>query len=293
MNIGLILMKKCEECNSNETEYDEYLGELVCEGCGLVLVTEMFEETVHLLDSKGLLNHSKDKGHLGSVITGKGSYKFNKFGKNSIMAKPTQMGLMHCNMVLGAIAPDLNLKDRVEELYMKLATKNIFGRSQYEARATAVVYYALKENGTPHSFVDVAAEFNPPIKVVKKIVKKINQHFRNRLNCVPINPQYLLEQTLSKITLDNEFKQKCLKMLEHFEPIVQANIFNKGRSYYACIVWITANQNVRHDINRVLIAEKTGYSEWIIWRQTKSILELVSLESVQQLKGKELNEIGE
>ena len=253
----------------------------------------MFEETVHLLDSKGLLNHSKDKGHLGSVITGKGSYKFNKFGKNSVIPKHTQMGLMHCNMVLGSIAPDLNLKERVEELYLNLSTKGVFGRSEYEARATAVVYYALKENGTPHSFSDVASEFNPSIKVVKRLVKKINQLHKNKVSYVPVNPQYLLEQTLIKITNDDEFKRQCYKMLEHFEPRVEANTFNKGRIYYACIVWITANQNVRHDINRVMIAEKTSYSEWILWRQTKSILELVGLVSVKQLRGKELNEIGE
>tara|TARA_R110000744_G_scaffold73087_3_gene146487 strand:+ start:2621 stop:3478 length:858 start_codon:yes stop_codon:yes gene_type:complete len=284
---------KCDECNSNENEYDETLGERVCKDCGLVLVTEMFEETVHLLDSVGNLNHSSDKGHLGSVITGKGSYKFNRFGKNSVIPKHIQMGLMHCNMVLGVVAPDLNLKERVEKLYMNLLTKNVFGRSQYEARATAVVYYVLKENGTPHSFADVSAEFSPAIKVVKRLVRKINQIHRNSVSYAPVNPQYLLGQTLAKINVDDEFKRQCNKMLEHFEVKVQHHTFNKGRSYYACIVWITANQKVRNDITKDSIAEKTGYSRFVLWRQTKAILELASIYSVRDVRGKELNEIGE
>tara|TARA_R110000737_G_scaffold223386_3_gene238432 strand:+ start:1535 stop:2395 length:861 start_codon:yes stop_codon:yes gene_type:complete len=286
-------MKKCEECKSEETEYNEKLGETVCKDCGLVLVTELFEETVHLLSSSGELKHSADKGFLGSVITGKGSYKFNKFGKNSVIPKHVQNGLRHCNMVLGAIAPDLNLKERVEKLYMDLLAKNVFGKSQYEARATAVVYYALKENGTPHSFVDVAAEFNPPLKVVKRLVRKINQLHRNSINYVPINPQYLLGQVLVKIDADDEFNRHCYKMLEYFEVKAQAHDFNKGRSYYACIVWITANQLVRRDITESSISKKTGFGGWVIWKQTKAILSMIGLSIASQVKGKELNELGE
>tara|TARA_R110000803_G_scaffold144073_1_gene210007 strand:+ start:6232 stop:7092 length:861 start_codon:yes stop_codon:yes gene_type:complete len=286
-------MKKCEECNSEEREYNEKLGETVCKDCGLVLVTELFEETVHLLSSSGELKYSADKGFLGSVITGKGSYKFNRFGKNSVIPKHIQNGLRHCNMVLGAIAPDLNLSERVEKLYMDLLTKNVFGKSQYEARATAVVYYALKENGTPHSFTDVAAEFNPPIKVVKRLVRKINQIHRNSINYVPINPQYLLGQVLVKIDVDDEFNRHCYKMLEYFEVKVQAHDFNKGRSYYACIVWITANQLVRREITEASISKKTGFGGHTIWKQTKSILSLIGLSVASQVKGKELNELGE
>ena len=43
----------CEECQSQNNEFDERLGETVCKDCGLVLITEMFEETVHILDSSG------------------------------------------------------------------------------------------------------------------------------------------------------------------------------------------------------------------------------------------------
>ena len=72
---------RCPECNCEENEFDEVLGERTCKDCGLVLVTELFEESVHILDSTGELRHSSDKGQLGSVIAGAGSYKFNKFGK--------------------------------------------------------------------------------------------------------------------------------------------------------------------------------------------------------------------
>ena len=116
----------CDECGCTENEYDEVMGERVCKDCGLVLVTEMFEETVHILDNVGNVKHSSDKNRLGSVITGKGSYQFNKFGKNSVMPQHIQNGLMHCNMVLAQVCPQMDLKDRVEELYIKLLNVKTF-----------------------------------------------------------------------------------------------------------------------------------------------------------------------
>jgi len=292
MKIGLMILMICDECNSDKNEFDEALGEIVCKGCGLVLVTEMFEETVRLVDD-GEKVRSSDKGILGSVITGKGSYKYNRWGKQDTISSSIQTGIVHCNMVLGTVCPQVNLKDRVRELYLILAPKGIFGKSQYEARATALVYYALKENGTPHSFNDVCSEFNPSIKVVKRLVRKINQVFKNKVNYIPVNPQYLLKQTFNKVSSDILFEQQCLKVLEHFEAILPDTVFNKGRSYYASIIWIAANVYVRHDITQKLINEKTGFSSNKIWRQTKAILAVIGLTSVKQVKGQELSKIGE
>lgn len=283
----------CDECGSNNNYFDEVQGERICTECGLVLVQEMFEETVHILDTVGNVQHSADRGKLGSVITGKGSYKFNKFGKNSVIPQNIQSGLVHCNMVLSSVAPNLNLNERVEKLYLDLNTKAIFGRSQYEARATAVVYYALRENGTPYSFKDVMGEFKPNLKVVKRLVRKINQTFRNSATYMPVNPQYLLEKTLVEITDDLVFKRQAIKVLEFFEVKVQQNTFNKGRSYYASIVWITAKMFVNTQITQVLITEKTGFSRFNIRRQTKEILKMIGLELASQVKGKQLSELGE
>ena len=286
-------MMICEECKSADNYFDETLGERVCNICGLVLVQDMFEETVHILDRSGNVERSADKGKLGSVITGKGSYKFNKFGKNSVVPQHIQNGLMHCNMVLSQVAPNMGLRERVEELYMSLHNKNIFGRSQYEARATAIVYYALKENGTPHTFKDVCSEFEPNIKTVKRLVRKINQVFRNKVIYKPANPQYLLTQTLAKITDDLVFQRQCLKVLEFFEAKISKNAFNKGRSYYTAIIWIASNIYVNNQITQVMLTERTGFSRFNIRRQTKQILAMVGLELASEVKGKQLSEIGE
>ena len=84
------------------------------------------------------------------------------------------------------------------------------------------------------------------------------------------------------------FRSQCIHVLEYFETIVLDSTFNKGRSYYAAIIWIAANVYVRDNITATKICEKTGFSRWIVWKQTKAILNLIGVELVEELKGKEL-----
>lgn len=275
----------CENCGKDSpSEFDERLGEHTCLDCGLVLVTEIFEQTVHILDSSGEVRHSIDN-NLGSINA---PNKLNRLNNRSIYSKSIIQGLIHCNMVLSAIQPNSPLKDRVEEFYLYCNRKAVFGRTQYEARATAVVYYVLKENGTPHLLADVNSEFNARTKTVKRLLRKMNQLNRNVVSRKPINPQYQLEQVLLKINAGSLFNKQCYEVLEHFESIIVNSDFNKGRSYYACIAWIAANCNVRRDITKQIISKRTKFSEWVIWRQTKAILNLVGKDNVKQIKGKKI-----
>lgn len=276
----------CENCEKTvKSEFDERLGEHACLECGLILVTEIFEQTVHILDASGEKKHSIDGNKLGSMIP---NHPLSRLNNRSVFSQHIQKGLMHCNMVLSSIQPNSPLKDRVEEFYLFCNRKGVFGKSQHEARATAVVYYVLKENGTPHSLVDVNSEFNARTKTVKRLLREMNKLNKNTVSRKPINPQYQLEQVLLKMNCGSSFTKHCHNVLEYFESIIIDSNFNKGRSYYACIVWIAANCHVRKDITKRLISEKTKFSEWVIWRQTKAILCLIGLDNLKQIKGKEL-----
>ena len=68
MNIELKTMK-CDECGSNDSVFDERMGEHVCNVRGLVIVTEMFEETVRLVDDGKVIKEA-DKGYLVHSLLG-------------------------------------------------------------------------------------------------------------------------------------------------------------------------------------------------------------------------------
>lgn len=285
-------MKRCDECGITDSSFDEEMGEHVCNGCGLVIITEMFEETVHILNSAGENIRSADKGHLGSIITGEGSYKFNRF-KRSVVPQNIQQGLMHCNMVLANFSPSESLKERVEKIYMEAYRKGLFAKFSFEDRATAVVFYALKERGTPIPLKKVMQEFEVNPKRVRKIVRKLNSLYRNQINFTEVNPAYQLEYHVLQITKDRVYLQQCLEVLARFENIVSNSNFTKSKSYYASICWITTNVFERSEPTRKQISEACEYHHSCIYEQTKSLLALIGKTSVKQLRGKDVNKIGE
>ena len=276
---------KCDECGSRDTEFNERLGEHCCLDCGLVIVTEIFEETVRLV-SDGEFVRSSDKGRLGSVISGQGSHHFNKWGKSSVYSKAVQDGLIHCNMVLASVAPQMNLSQRVEELYIKLLNSHVFGQTRHEVRATAVVYFVLLENGTEHTIKEVSAEFPDSAKSAKKLIRKIKQLIG--VQNLAYNPVYRLEKTVSTITDCLIYMDRCRKTFEYFETLLINSDYTKSPAHYASICWITANHMLHPTITRRLIAEKLGMSEHKIWRETKKLLNLIGFQKPQEIRGKKL-----
>ncbi len=278
----------CPECKSNNNSYDERLGETVCEDCGLVLVSGLFEETVHILDKTGNSIHSADKGHLGSIITGKGSFKFNKLNDNK---SHITAGITYCNMVLSSVSSSLVIKERVEEIYRELYLKlKGFKKYSYENRATAIVYYALKENGTPAELKEVCKEFEVQSKLVKKLIRKINTHYGNRINRVSIDPSYFLNKLLNKLTKDLSFHKECNQVLTVIESLLSSD-YNKSKSYYASICWITSNLFHRVEFTRTRISEVSGFNEKCLYIQTKSLLELLGFSNVKEIQGKDINKL--
>ena len=286
-------MKKCEECGTTNSTFDEEMGEHICNECGLVLIEEIFEQTVLSAGKDGEFIRSADKGQLGSVITGKGSHKFNRFGKSSILPKNIQQALMHCRLVLANFSPSASLKERVDKIYMEAYRKGLFGKFSYENRATAVVYYALKERGTPIPMKKVMEEFEVEPKKVRKIVRKLNSLYRNQINYTEINPAYQLEYHVLQITKDRNYLRQCLDVLARFENIVSNSNFTKGKCYYAAICWITTNIFERKEPSRKEISKLCSFDEKNIYQQTKSLLALIGKTSVKELRGKNVNKIGE
>ena len=50
---------QCKECKCNVSTFDDHLGERVCDDCGLVYITNPFEETIRIVTE----NYHPNKGY--------------------------------------------------------------------------------------------------------------------------------------------------------------------------------------------------------------------------------------
>lgn len=264
----------CPECRSEESEYNDRLGERMCVDCGLVLVIEPFEQSVAQFDN-GVEVVSRDFGRLGTTNDG--------------IPRHIKKGLHFCNMALNAIAPQIKIQDRVSKLYVEVHNKGIFATSSLEDRASAVVFYALKENNTPFSMVEVCSEYSSNPKNVKKIVRKINQSYGNR-NCSCINHEFSIAKESSKFMRGLEFENACRKILNRLEANMDEMYFSRGKTYYATICWMASLLLPNIRITKKEIAEKTGYSTQSINKKSKELCILLGYENIEEMKGK-INEV--
>jgi len=265
----------CIECNENDFEYDERLGEKICKGCGFVEITERFEQSVSMYNVDGeLIREATFRNTLGT---------FNK-GKYDSTETNIQVGLVYCNLVLSSIMINHPLRDRVEECYISCFRGNVFNNLySYETRATALVYYVLKENNIPIKLSEVRKEFHCDMRKVNKLTRKIATHFGNSSVYAKNNIIRELD-ILSREILDTaEFIGLCQEL--HIALIPKLNNFTKGRTYCASICLIVATANCLN-IKQKVIAEKSGYSMVTIRKQALELLSFIGFSSLSEIKGK-------
>jgi len=283
---------KCAECTSDNFEYDEVMGETACKDCGLIVATEMFEETVRSIDVHGE-THTKEMVDIGSIMNtntrlGKTHFKYaTKGGEQSI-----KKGIVFCQMVLSNFITTESVMKRIDEVYRELHSKNLFSNAHsLELRATAVVWYVLKENKTPISIKEACVEFNCAGKKLNRLIRKITSYYSVRLRYIKEDPQFLLKKVVSKITDDISYASQCLETLEFFEPILEKSDYNKRSAYYESICWITKNIFVHPKLTLKIIAERSDASWSAIQKQTKDLLGLIGLTTCAQVKGKQISEL--
>jgi len=280
---------KCVECGSLVFNFNERMGETECSECGLVVVTELFEETVRMVD-EGNVIHSADKGKLGSIISGKGSSKFNVRGNNLAIPRHITQALQTCNMILSSIQINHPLKDRVEECYMQAQRKGLFGNIKLETRCTATVCYVLKENRTPVEMKKLCSEYSCSTKIVNRLVQRMVHHFKNKNILYGADPTFLLKQTCSKITDDIMFYSNAVDLLLKMEPITEYHCYNKPRAYYASICWVAVNMCRYTGITKSEISESTDVSLSAIGKTSKKIIEMLGYNKMSEIKGVNIND---
>ena len=265
----------CIECGQKDFEFNERLGEKICINCGFVEITERFEQSVSMYNSNGeLVREATFRKTLGSTNRA----KYDSTETN------IQVGLVYCNLVLSSIMINHPLRDRVEECYISCFRGNVFNNLySYETRATALVYYVLKENNIPIKLTDVKKEFDCDMRKVNKLTRKIASHFGNSSVYAKNNTIRELD-LLSREILDTaEYISLCQEM--HIYLMPKLSNFTKGRTYCAAICLIVATANCLN-IKQAHISAKSGFSTVTIRKQALELLSILGFQSLKEIKGK-------
>tara|TARA_B100000963_G_C22628807_1_gene673816 strand:- start:1134 stop:1979 length:846 start_codon:yes stop_codon:yes gene_type:complete len=271
----------CKECGLDKFSFDERMGERICDNCGLVEVTDIFEQSVSQYSPSGEIIHEATfRNTLGTTNK-------NKYISSEINI---QTGLVFCNLVLSSIAINHPLRDRVEECYISCFRGHVFSNKySYENRATALVYYVLKENGIAIRMSEVRKEFDCDMRKVNKLTRLIAKHFGNSSVYARDNLVSLLDKTSRDIEDSAEFITSCQELHVTINPVLERNYFTKGRTYCAAICLIVSTANMMQ-IKQKDLAKSVGFAVCSIREQAQKILKLLGFNSLKEVRGRAISD---
>ena len=138
----------CVECSCTSSTFDERLGEVVCDDCGLVQVVRPFEETVSWISAKEKYIPTKDndstKG-LGSYIMETRNNSDYRMKMQHIRARPVteteKRTILHTRMYLSYYNASKAVLDKVPRNYRSLREDRVTRGIPVEHIAAGLSYF--------------------------------------------------------------------------------------------------------------------------------------------------------
>ena len=181
---------RCPECQGLENHYDDRLCELVCNNCGLVLLTNEIETSITYNPSFSKTSYAKDyTTQLGTTLFTDDIKTIVGARSNSTVARYKRMNSskdvssedIRTEHVMAMYLSSLgasSLLTHCKKTY-HLVKKDIFRNVTIEIRASSVVYYVLRDTGNMVSLRKVAKVSSETKSVISKYAKKLARFFGN------------------------------------------------------------------------------------------------------------------
>lgn len=233
-------MTSCPECNSPHLVRDYKRGELVCQGCGLVLEEHLIDQgpewrnfdsgqdsksrtgapmsvTMH---DKGLSTDMDwlNKDSYGRNIPTKNRaqlYRLRKWQRRIRVSSATERNLSFALGELERISSEMELPKHVREtsavIYRKAVKKNLIRGRSIEGVIAATLYAACRQCQVPRTLDEIAATSRVGRKEIGRTYRFMMRKLK--LNLRPISPQEYIERFCSELNLGREVQNKAIDLL--------------------------------------------------------------------------------
>jgi transcription initiation factor TFIIB len=233
---------RCPECGSTDLIRDYDVGEIVCEKCGYVISTSLFDQGPEwrAFDEEQREKRTRvgapltwtihDKG-LSTVIDWHDSdvygrklkptekthiYRLRKWHRRSKVSGSTERNLSFALSELTKIAYKLNLPKNVLEtsslIYRQIVRKRLIRGRTIEGVAAASIYMACRQCNVIRTLEDVAKASN-----ISK--KEAGRHYRFLLRrletkVMPVNPRNYVSKIINQLSLSGSTESLAINILE-------------------------------------------------------------------------------
>jgi len=281
----------CVECSCTSSTFDERLGEVVCDDCGLVQVVRPFEETVSWISAKEKYIPTKDndstKG-LGSYIMETRNNNDYRMKMQHIRARPVteteKRTILHTRMYLSYYNASKEVLDKVPRNYRSLREDRVTRGIPVEHIAAGLSYFMLKEAGYGVTLKKHSNQIKVEFATIAKYAKRIARHFNKSYVFSDQNPVQTLRNTLERMDkVSSDYRQSCILVAEKIFRTLEGSTIRYTPNMQNSTLWLVARMMGEPHSQRVIIKAALNGSEMGIRTSVPEMLGYLGLTKEKML----------
>ncbi len=298
-----MIYSKCPDCGGKNLKRDADRGEIVCEGCGLVIEENMVHEgpewrafdaeqratrartgapLKYMSPNKGLVTeidqYNRDvRG--GKIAPSQQAqlYRMRKWHKRASISNSVERNLAIALTELNRVASHLGLSESIREaaalLYRKCVERGLIRGRQIESVVSAVIYAICRQFGIPRTLDEIASVAEIPKKEIGRTYRLITQELELK---VPLtNPRFYITRFITALRLSGQTQEKSVEILD--QAIAKGLISGRGPMGVAAAAVYIASVLTGERRTQKEVADVAGVTEVTIrnrYRELKKALGL-------------------
>jgi len=300
-------IKRCPECNSINLTYDEQLGEIICNDCGLVIEEKMVDTGQ---DLGGKFDKSEKKGRGGApmsiqkfdkgLTTNVGEisdiYKLEEGSTRKFLrlkkwqervSTSIERNLRLAMAELRRISSFLNLpnvvKDEAARIYNYVLQRGLVRGRSMESVIAACIYAACRSHNIPRTLDEIANASEMERKEIGRTYRFIARKLV--IKVTPSAPSDYISRFSSILHLSPKTQNHALRILKKAE----VSELTSGRGpagIAAAALYVAALLNDEKKTQRE-VADVAGITEVTIRNRYKELLDKLGLEEKMKIKEEE------
>ncbi|MBS3065561.1 hypothetical protein J4229_00750 [Candidatus Pacearchaeota archaeon] len=297
-------VKRCPECKSVDLTYNEQMGEIICNECGLIVEEKMVDTGQ---DAGGQFDKSDKKGRGGAPISiqkfDKGlttnvgeisdiyrlesgqTRKFLRLKKwQERVSTSIERNLRLAMAELRRVASFLNLpsvvRDEASRVYNFVLQRGLVRGRSMESVIAACIYAACRSYNIPRTLDEIAAASDVERKEIGRTYRFIVRKLK--IKVTPSSPKDYISRFSSILHLSPKTQNEALKILKRAD-ISELTSGRGPAGIAAAGLYVAALMNDEKKTQRE-VADVAGITEVTIRNRYKELIERLGLE--EKLKAK-------
>ena len=287
---------KCPECSSRDLETDNTRGEIVCNGCGLVIEENVIDQSAEwnmysaedekkarvgapvnmLIHDKGLSTdidwQNKDYSGKSLSVTNRSQlHRMRKWQTRARSSNSRERNLQNAMQEMSSMGARLDIPKSIQTeaavLYRKALEANIIRGRSIPGVAAACLYIACELARVPRPIADVANRLRMSKKEIGRTIRQVK--LKLRIRTAPKEASQFIGQFCSKLQLKAEVESSAISMFDK----VKAMELDSGRGptgLAAALIYIAALMAGQRRTQRD-IADVSGVTEVTIRNRYKEL----------------------